>query len=869
MKQYFSIKGKYPDAVLLFRVGDFYETFGEDAILASQVLNITLTRRNNGGSDIELAGFPHHSMNTYLHKLVRAGYRVAICDQLEKPSKEKKIVKRGVVEVVTPGVTTDDKLLDHKSNNYLGSVVFGKKDRLGLALLDISTGEFLVSEGNQSYIDKLIQSFRPNEILYSKKNKAIYENAFGDKYYSFALEEWVYTIDFGREKLLEHFQVPSLKGFGVEELDIAQIAAGAALHYLATTENTNLQHINSIGRIEQDRYVWLDRFTIRNLELVYSNHETGIPLINILDQTISPMGARLLKKWVVLPLKSISAIEARLDMVDYFLQHQDVTETISQHIRQIGDLERLISILPLGKIAPRETVQLRQALEVLVPTKEVLMNSDNTYLKKIGDGLNPCPVLKEQLQKWIVEEPPVNLTKGGVMAAGINAELDDLRQTISNSKDILLELQRKEAEQTGIDNLKIGFNNVFGYYLEVTNKYKNKGLVPPEWTRKQTLTNAERYITEELKQLEAKILTAEERSLVLEDELFQELVLAISEFIKPIQHNASLIARLDCLLSFSKVALKQQYCRPQINEELVIDIKEGRHPVIEQHLDLGETYIPNDVFLDNNSQQILMITGPNMAGKSAVLRQTALMVLMAQMGSFVPAKSATIGLVDKVFTRVGASDNISSGESTFMVEMNETASIMNNVSNRSLILLDEIGRGTSTYDGISIAWSIAEFLHNNGQVQPKTLFATHYHELNELANKFTRIKNFNIATKEVGQKVIFLRKLVAGGSHHSFGVHVAKMAGMPKSIVDRATEILTQLEQKSIENSTNTGKGIKTKKADMSSIPTDNYQLNIFETTSPELEQLKEQLKAIDVNSITPIEALMKLNELKKLLINK
>ncbi len=869
MKQYFSIKGKYPDAILLFRVGDFYETFGEDAIIASQVLNITLTRRNNGGSDIELAGFPYHSLSTYLHKLVRAGYRVAICEQLEKPSKEKKIVKRGVTEVVTPGVTTDDKLLDHKSNNYLGSVVFGKKDRLGLALLDISTGEFLISEGSQAYIDKLIQSFRPNEILYSKRNKALYETTFGDKYYSFALEEWVYTIDFGREKLLEHFQVPSLKGFGVEKLDIAQIAAGAALHYLATTENTNLQHINSIGRIEQDKYVWLDRFTIRNLELVYSNHETGIPLINILDQTISPMGARLLKKWVVLPLKSINAIEARLDMVDYFVQHQELSETISQHIRQVGDLERLISRVPLGKIAPREIVQLRKALEILVPTKELLINSENTYLQKIGDGLHPCPVLKEQLQNWIVEEPPVNLNKGGVMAAGINEELDELRRIISNSKDILLEVQRKEAERTGIDNLKIGFNNVFGYYLEVTNKYKNKGLVPDEWTRKQTLTNAERYITEELKQLEAKILTAEERSLILEHELFQELVAAISEFIKPIQHNASLIARLDCLLSFAKVALKQQYCRPQINEELIIDIKEGRHPVIEQHLDLGESYIPNDVFLDNNSQQILMITGPNMAGKSAVLRQTALMVLMAQMGSFVPAKSATLGLVDKVFTRVGASDNISSGESTFMVEMNETASIMNNVSNRSLILLDEIGRGTSTYDGISIAWSIAEFLHNNGQVQPKTLFATHYHELNELANKFPRIKNFNIATKEVGQKVIFLRKLVAGGSHHSFGIHVAKMAGMPKSIVDRATEILAQLEQKSIENSTNSSDTIKTTKADMASIPTDNYQLNIFETTSPELEKLKEALSAVDVNSITPIEALMKLNELKKLLMDK
>lgn len=865
MKQYFQIKGKYPDAILLFRVGDFYETFGEDAVLASKVLSITLTARNNGGSDIELAGFPHHSMDTYLHKLVRAGYRVAICDQLEKPSKEKKIVKRGVVEVVTPGVTTDQKLLDHKSNNYLASVAFGKKGRMGVSFLDISTGELLVSEGNKAYIDKLLQSFKPNEILYSKADNAIFNTSFGDKFYTFSLEDWVFAYDYAREKLLTHFKVQTLKGFGVEALELAQIAAGASLYYLSTTENNNLQHLNSISRIEQERYVWLDRFTIRNLELVHSNHESGIPLIQVLDKTISPMGARLLKKWVLLPLKSLNAITARLDMVDYFVQHQELGEDIGQLIQQIGDLERLISRVPLGKIMPREVVQLRKALATVVPTKELLNSTDNDYLTKLGDGINPCAKLKEQIEQWIVEEPPVNLNKGGVIADGVHEELDELRGLIKNSKEHLLNLQKKEAERTGIDNLKIGFNNVFGYYLEVTNKYKNKGLIPDEWTRKQTLTNAERYITEDLKVLEAKILTAEERMLVLENELFQQMIAAISEFIQPIQHNASLIARLDCLLSFSKVAIRHNYCKPLMNEGNIMDIKEGRHPVIEQHLELGESYVPNDVYLDNNSQQILMITGPNMAGKSAVLRQTALIVLMAQMGSFVPAGSATIGIVDKVFTRVGASDNISSGESTFMVEMNETASIMNNICQKSLILLDEIGRGTSTYDGISIAWSIAEYLHNNETAQPKTLFATHYHELNELANKFPRIKNYNIATKEIGQKVIFLRKLVAGGSHHSFGIHVAKMAGMPLNIVKRATQILGQLEQKSIVNS-KTETGIPNKKVNTKDISTENYQLNIFETVDPKAKQLQEALEKLDLNAMTPIECMMKLNELKGLL---
>ncbi len=868
MRQYFGIKAKHPDAILLFRVGDFYETFGEDAVTTSKVLGIVLTSRNNGGSDIELAGFPHHSMDLYLPRLVRAGYRVAICDQLEKPSKEKKIVKRGVTEIVTPGVTSDDKLLDHKSNNYLASIAFGKRGQMGIAFLDISTGELLVSEGMQTYIDKLLQSFKPTEIIFSKDQLSIFEQGFGDKYYTFVLDEWVYSIDYTREKLLEHFQVQTLKGFGVEELTLAQMAAGAALHYLATTENTNLKHINSIGRIHPDKYVWLDRFTIRNLELMYSNHETGVPLIRILDKTISPMGARLLKKWVVLPLKSKEAIDARLDIVHFFLKNEELRVEITRNISQIGDLERLISKVPLGKITPREVVQLKKALAIIHPTKFLLTGTNNQYLQNLGDGLNPCQKLKEQISKWIIPEPPVNLTKGGVIADSMDKELDELRNIVKNSKDLLLGIQQTEAQRTGIDNLKIGFNNVFGYYLEVTNKYKNKGLVPPEWVRKQTLTNAERYITEELKQLETKILTAEEKILVIEERLFAELTEVISGYIQPIQHNANLIARLDCLLSFAKVAIKQNYCRPEINNSKIIDIKEGRHPVIEQHLELGESYVPNDVYLDNESQQIMMITGPNMAGKSAFLRQTALICLMAQMGSFVPAKNAKLGLVDKVFTRVGASDNISSGESTFMVEMNETASIMNNISDRSLILLDEIGRGTSTYDGISIAWSIAEFLHNNEAARPKTLFATHYHELNELANKFSRIKNFNIATKEVGQKVIFLRKLKAGGSHHSFGIHVAKMAGMPRSIVERAACILSQLEQKSIEN---TGekkhpKSIRAPEANTQHIAPENYQLSIFETVDPIMGKLKEMLDDLQLNTMTPIECMMKLNEMKQLL---
>ncbi len=868
MKQYFGVKEKYPGAILLFRVGDFYETFSTDAITASQVLGIILTKRNNGGEDIELAGFPYHSMDTYLPRLVKAGYRVAICEQLEKPSKEKKIVKRGVTEVVTPGVAVNDKLLDHKTNNYLASIHFGKRDELGVSFLDISTGEFMVTEGSSAYIDKLLQSFQPSEIIFSKKNTALFEKRFGDKFYCYPLDDWIYAIDYTKEKLVEQFEVSTLKGFGVEEMGMAQIAAGASLHYLATTQNTNLKHINSLSRIQPDKYVWLDRFTIRNLELAFSNHPSGIPLIDILDKTVSPMGARLMKKWVVLPLKNQRAIEARLDMVDWLMKNHEKSLDIEMNIRQIGDLERLISKVPLGKINPREVVQLKKALEAIVPTKALLEKSDNAFLQKIGDNLNPCKKIKEEIAKQLKEEPPVNLAKGGVIADNFNQELDDLRHIVKNSKDLLLGIQQDEAEKTGIANLKIGFNNVFGYYLEVTNKYKNQNLIPENWIRKQTLTNAERYITEELKVLEAKILGAEEKILALEVRLFDELVFSIADYIQPVQMNANLIAQLDCLLSFGKVATKNNYCRPEINDSMTIDIKAGRHPVIEQHLPLGENYVPNDVYLDNEEQQIMMITGPNMAGKSALLRQTALICLMAQMGSFVPAESAKLGWIDKVFTRVGASDNISSGESTFMVEMNETASIMNNISDRSLILLDEIGRGTSTYDGISIAWAIAEFLHNN--IHPKTLFATHYHELNELANKFPRIKNFNIATKEVGQKVIFLRKLIAGGSHHSFGIHVAKMAGMPRSIIERAAHILVQLEQKSIANGDNDN-GDKSfaaqpdknigKKLEKISQP---MQLTFFDANDPILEEIKENLLDLDVNSMTPIEAMMKLNELKK-----
>ncbi len=860
MEQYFKVKKKHPDAILLFRVGDFYETFAEDAVKTSQALGIVLTNRNNGGSQIELAGFPHHSLDMYLPRLVRAGYRVAICEQLEKPSPQKKIVRRGVTEVVTPGVATDEQLLDHKSNNYLAALYFGRQQHIGVAFLDISTGEFLVSEGDAAYIDKLLQSFQPSEVLFPKSSLKEFERRFGDKFYTYPLEEWVFTRDYGREKLLEHFQTKNLKGFGIEELELAQVAGGAVLHYLATTEKTNLAHIGSVARIQPERYVWLDRFTIRNLELLHSPHSSGVPLIQVLDHTLSPMGGRLLKKWVVLPLTDLPAIEARLDIVEHFLQNPELTETVASAIRQMGDLERLISRVPLGKIGPREVVQLKRALQATEPLKNALQNSGNARLVKLAEGLNPCPTLQREIERRIVPEPPANLAKGGVIASGYDPELDELRHIISHSKELLLEVCRQEIERTGIDNLKIGYNSVFGYYFEVTNKYKDKGLVPENWVRKQTLTNSERYISDELKKLETKILGAEEKVLELEERLFQQLVLDLQDYIQPIQHNASLIARLDCLLSFATVAQKNNYCRPTLDDSYVIDIRQGRHPVIEQQLELGESYVPNDVRLDNDDQQILMITGPNMSGKSALLRQTALICLMAQMGCFVPAQSARIGLIDKVFTRVGASDNISSGESTFMVEMNETASIMNNISARSLILLDEIGRGTSTYDGISIAWSIAEFLHNHGNLRPKTLFATHYHELNELANKFPRIHNYSISVREVGQKVIFLRKLVPGGSNHSFGIHVAQMAGMPRSIVERAAQILKQLEEKSIDAGDPSAPKPDTRHIDAP------IQLSIFETVDPTAGKIKQALLDLDLNSMTPIECMLKLNELKKLL---
>ena len=864
MEQYFNLKSKHSDAILLFRVGDFYETFGEDAVKAADVLGIVLTARNNGGSDIALAGFPYHSVDTYLPKLVRAGFRVAICEQLEKPSKEKKIVKRGVTDVVTPGLTIDDGILDRKNNNYLASVQYGSKDHHGVAFIDISTGEFLLSEGNLESIEKLIHSFGPAEIIYSKSFAKKYFKQFGEKYYNYPLDEWIYTYDYCREKLLEKFEVPNLKGFGVERLDTGQIAAGAALHYLSTTQNENLKHVRSIQRIQSEEYVWLDRFTIRNLELVSSVHETGIPLIGVLDKTVSPMGARMLRKWILLPLMSEQKIEARLDMVTHFYDHEEVNEKLEEILRKMGDLERLASKISMMKVAPRELLQLKKALNQIPALKDLLNESGNEHLKIISEKLHLCASVKDKIEKAISDEPPSMISKGGTFKDNYDAELDELNNIVRNSKELLLGIQVREADKTGIANLKIGFNNVFGYYLEVTNKYKNQGLIPEDWVRKQTLTNAERYITDELKQLESKILGAQDKIIAIEERLYQELIYAIIEYLDPIQSNAELIAHVDCISSFAKVAKRYNYSRPEVNDSTIIDIKNGRHPVIEQHMKLDETYVPNDICLSNDDTQIMMITGPNMSGKSAILRQTALITLMAQMGSFVPAEKATIGIVDKLFTRVGASDNISSGESTFMLEMNETASIMNNISPRSLILLDEIGRGTSTYDGISIAWSLAEYLHNNKKANPKTLFATHYHELNELANKYARVKNYNVATKEIGQKVIFLRKLVEGGSKHSFGIHVARMAGMPKEVLNRANEILKQLEQKSLT----TENGIQNPDLTESvkNIEPDPYQLSIFETVDPIAGKLKQMLTDVQINSMTPIECMMKLNELKEIL---
>jgi DNA mismatch repair protein MutS len=858
MQQYNTIKAKYPGALLLFRVGDFYETFSQDAIKASQILGIVLTRRANGSaSHIELAGFPHHSLDTYLPKLVRAGQRVAICDQLEDPKTVKTIVKRGVTELVTPGVATNDNILNQKSNNYLASV-YADKNQYGVAFLDISTGEFLVAQGNADYLDKLLQSFKPSEVIFPKRFLRDFVEIFGDRFYTYGLEDWPYTTDYTNEILFKHFEVNSLKGFGIEKMGLASMAAGVALHYLNETEHRNLQHISGMARLEEDRYMWLDRFTIRNLELVGSANENAITLVDILDHTLSPMGARMLRRWMTMPLKDRKPIEDRLAIVDYFIAQDELRELLATELKLIGDVERLISKIGLLKANPREVVQLKRALVAISQLKALCSKSDNAALHVLAEQLNPCTGIQERLERELQPDPPVLVIKGGVIAEGIDPELDRLRKIAFGGKGYLMELQKREAEATGIPSLKIAFNNVFGYYLEVTHTHKDK--VPADWLRKQTLVNAERYITPELKEYEEQILRAEEKINALESRLFAELVFSLSEYIKPIQLNAHLVAQLDVLLNFAHIAIKHQYVKPEINEGFVLDIKGGRHPVIEQNLPTGEVYITNDVYLDSESQQMMIITGPNMAGKSALLRQTGLLVLMAQMGSFVPAKEAHIGLVDKIFTRVGASDNLSSGESTFMVEMNETASILNNLSERSLILLDEIGRGTSTYDGISIAWAIAEFLHNHPTAQAKTLFATHYHELNELTNSFSRIKNFNVSVKEVGNKVIFLRKLVPGGSEHSFGIHVAKMAGMPPKLIARANEILKRLEQERTG-----GEHIKDS---IKKVQAQAYQLQMFGIDDPVLEKIRDMLNNLDVNTLTPVEALMKLDEIQRLLKN-
>ncbi len=862
MAQYNKLKAKHPDAILLYRVGDFYETFGEDAERVAGVLGIVLTSRNNGGSDVALAGFPYHSLEVYLPKLVRAGFRVAICEQLEKPSKEKKIVDRGVTDIVTPGLTTSDNMLDRKSNNYLASIFYSNRNHHGVAFIDISTGEFIVAEADTEGLAKLIDGFQPSEIIYPKSYSAYNEELFGNRYYTYALEDWIFSIDFAKEKIHDTFKIQNLRGYGIEELEYAQIAAGSIIHYLNSTQNKNLAHLTSIQRIPSDEFVWLDRFTIRNLELVQSLHDTGKSLLDVLDNTSSAMGARMLRKWVMMPLLDIHKIKSRHENVDYFLQNEILTLDLDSNVKNVGDLERIISKVSMEKINPREVVQLKKALQLLIPIKQTLLDSNKLHLVKIGEQINPCESAITLISNAVNDEAPVAVNKGDAMKNGYNAELDELRHIIKNSKEILLELQQREIERTGIPTLKIGFNSVFGYYLEVTNKYKYVDTIPADWVRKQSLSNAERYVTDELKKLEDKILNAEEKITELEEKLFLELIQTLKDYIYPIQHNSKLIAEIDCLISFAKLASKHNYCKPEINESLAIDIKQGRHPVIELQLKIDESYIANDVLLDNESTQVMMITGPNMSGKSAVLRQTALIVLMAQIGSYVPAEAVSIGIVDKIFTRVGASDNISSGESTFMLEMNETASIMNNISQRSLILLDEIGRGTSTYDGISIAWSLAEFLHNNPKANPKTLFATHYHELNDLANTYPRIRNFHVTTKEVGNKVIFLRKLTEGGSEHSFGIHVAAMAGMPKSIIDRASEILLELEKKSIDSKEQDGK--KTIKPKIQSAAP-SYQLSIFETHDPRAGKILDLIENLDLTTMTPIDCMMKLNELKKI----
>ena len=856
MQQYNQVKAKYPGALLLFRVGDFYETFGEDAIKASGILGIVLTKRANGAAThIELAGFPHHSLETYLPKLVRAGQRVAICDQLEDPKTTKTIVKRGVTELVTPGVAISDNILHQKTNNYLASLYFDK-NTIGVAFIDISTGEFLTAQGNAEYIDKLLQGYNPSEVIYPKTQHNAYKEAFGDRYYTYKLDDWPYSGDYAQESLLKHFGVKSLKGFGIERLTQGVVAAGVALHYLNETEHRNLQHISSISRIEEGRYLWLDRYSVRNLELIGSANEQATSLVDVLDQTSSPMGARLLRRWIVMPLKELKPINDRLGVVEYLIGNEVLREELKQHIAHIGDLERLISKIGLQRANPREVVQLKRALKAIEAIKQQCFETESEPLKAIGEQLNPCATISAKIEREIQPEPPVMLVKGSVINTGVNDELDRLRKIAFGGKGYLLEIQKREAEQTGIPSLKVAFNNVFGYYLEVTHAHREK--VPADWIRKQTLVNAERYITPELKEYEEQILGAEEKILTLETQLYNDLLYSLAEYIKPIQLNAQLIARLDVLLNFATISIKNYYVRPEINDSRIIDIKGGRHPVIEKHLPPGEDYITNDVFLDSESQQIIIITGPNMAGKSALLRQTGLIVLMAQMGCFVPAKSVAIGLVDKIFTRVGASDNLSAGESTFMVEMNETASILNNLSDRSLILLDEIGRGTSTYDGISIAWSIAEYLHNHPTARAKTLFATHYHELNELSNSHPRIKNFNVTVKEIGHQIIFLRKLVPGGSEHSFGIHVAKLAGMPQKVVGRANEILKKLEAERTG-----GEHIK---ESIRKVQKQAVQMQMFSIDDPVLVKIRDTLNNLDVNTLTPVEALMKLDEIQRVI---
>jgi len=856
MKQYFSIKRTHPDAILLFRVGDFYETFGDDAIKASEILGITLTRRANGAAAyVELAGFPHHALDTYLPKLVRAGQRVAICDQLEDPKLTKTIVKRGVTELVTPGVSFNENVLERKENNFLACVHLEKKNA-GVAFLDISTGEFLVAEGTTDYIDKLLSNFNPKEVLVERTKYQDFIELFGSKFYIFKMEEWAYNVDGAKEKLLNHFQTASLKGFGVDGMRMGITSAGAILYYLDITQHSQINHISSISRIDEDKYVWLDRFTVRNLELFSTYNDGAKTLIEVIDRTISPMGGRLLKRWMAFPLKDITSISERQNVVDHFIKNLEINDLLIDKVREVGDLERIISKAAVGKITPREMVQLKTSLTTLVDIKEACENSNEPTLQRIGEQINLCSRIRDRIDKEIMPDPPALIAKGGVIASGFNPELDDLRTILYSGKDYLINLQQRESERTGITSLKVSFNNVFGYFIEVRNTHKDK--VPPEWIRKQTLVSAERYITEELKEYEAKILGAEEKILQIEVRLFQQLVHSLSEYVASIQLNSSLVAQIDCLLSFANSAKAYGYSKPSLNATNIIDIRLGRHPVIERMLPVGEEYIANDVYIDDKEQQIIIITGPNMAGKSALLRQTALIVLLAQIGSFVPAQGAAIGLVDKIFTRVGASDNISLGESTFMVEMQEAASILNNLSDKSLILLDEIGRGTSTYDGISIAWAMVEYIHEHPLAKAKTLFATHYHELNEMESTFPRVKNYNVTIKEFDNKVIFLRKLVRGGSEHSFGIHVARMAGMPPSVVKRANEILSEMEKSQQDQTLH-------KPVEELGKHREGYQLSFFQLEDPVLKQIRDQIKLLDINNLTPVEALNKLNDIKRI----